>query len=289
MKSRFAIAVMFASVICAGPAVLGSPVTRIETRTEKLAYGAKLWVRNEHGAIKVTGWDREEVSLTAQIWESPKWKVELVVRRVGTDLDIEARFPRTVASFNFGFKPDRRCEFTLKVPRKLKAHFRTGNGPVTVVSLEGYARCETTNGNISVRNVAGEARAETTNGSIEARHLRARLQGGTTNGDIILEQVDGQVRMATTNGEIQARNLDGWGEGISLKSNNGAIDLDLGRATGDVHVESQNGTITIEVANAQVVSRSSQTVLLKVPGREQKIILKTVNGSIRVHRGAQPL
>jgi DUF4097 and DUF4098 domain-containing protein YvlB len=256
---------------------------RTEVKTEKLAFGSKLWVKNRNGAIRVTGWDKEEVSLTAQIRDSQKRKIDLVVQHVGNDLDIEAQFQQSSMVFNFGFSPSPRCEMTLNVPRKLLGHFRTTNGPVSVGSMEGYARCETTNGDITLKDLAGEAMVETTNGSIEASGLKARIKGGTTNGRIRLEDIDGGIHLETTNGGIVARNLDGWGEGISLESTNGGIEVTLGRATGDIHAENSNGSIEVRVPGGQVVESAKHSVHVKVPGKEQKIALETTNGSITVH------
>lgn len=56
----------------------------------------------------------------------------------------------------------------------------------------------------------------------------------------------------------------------------------VGRATGDIHAGNLRGTIAVEAAQAQVVSRSRQAVHLKVPGSTQKVSLETVNGSIRI-------
>jgi DUF4097 and DUF4098 domain-containing protein YvlB len=272
-------------VVCLGLAAEGASLSnnRTETRTEKLAYGAKLWVKNRNGAIRVTGWDKEEVSLTADIRDSDKRRIELTVAKVGADLDIEAHFQQPVISFSFGFASSPKCEMTLSVPHRLLAHFRTTNGPVSVANLEGYARVETTNGDITLRNLQGEVQAETTNGSVEAHTLKARLKGGTTNGRLILEDVDGMVKMETTNGTIKAKNLDGWGEGITLESTNGSIDLELGRATGDIHAENANGSIEIKVPGAQVVEISKHSAHVKVAGKNQKIALETTNGSIRIH------
>ena len=259
------------------------PGSRTETRSEKLAFGAKLWVKNRNGGIKVAGWDKEEVSLTAQIKDSAKRKIELVVQHPGADLDIEARFGEPVVSFNFGFTSSPRCEMTLNVPRRVLAYFRTTNGSVAVTTLDGYARCETTNGDITLKDISGEVQAETTNGSVQATALRARIKGGTTNGGIRLKDVEGGVAMETTNGTVHAENLDGWGEGIKLESTNGDIDVILGKAAGEIHAENTNGSQDIKVPQAQVVELKKHEARVKVPGREQKILLETTNGGITVH------
>jgi DUF4097 and DUF4098 domain-containing protein YvlB len=254
--------------------------SRTERRTERLAQGSKLWVRNRNGDIRVTGWDRDEVLLTAQIRDSERRRVELVLQHKGPDLDIEAVFQQP--SWSFGIYVSPRCELILQVPRRLQGHFRTTNGTVAVETLDGYARCEATNGSILVNHIRGEVHVDTTNGPIEARSLNARIKGSTTNGRIILEDVEGGVRLETTNGTIRARNLDGWGEGIRLESTNGTIDVDLGRATGDLVAENSNGSMEIKIAGAQVIELTKHSAHVKVPGRTQSIHLETTNGNIRV-------
>ena len=253
---------------------------RTEQRTEPLVQGSKLWVKNRNGGIHVTGWDRAEVALTAQIRDSEKRRVEVVFQRKGPDLDIEAVFQQP--SWSFGIYISPRCEMTLQVPQKLLGYFRTTKGTVSVENLDGYARCETTNGSILVTHVRGEVQVETTNGSIEARGLAARIKGNTTNGRIVLEDIEGGIRLETTNGTIRARNLDGWGEGIHLESTNGSIEVELGRATGDLVAENSNGSMDIKVAGSQLLELSKHSAHLKVPGRTQSIRLETTNGSIRV-------
>jgi hypothetical protein len=254
--------------------------SRVEVRTEKLAPGSKLWVKNRNGGIRVTGWDKDEVALTAQIRDSEKRRVDLVLQRKGPDLDIEAVFQQP--SWSFGVYISPRCEMTLQVPRKVLGHFRTTNGTVAVEHLEGYARCEATNGSIQVSDVKGEVHVDTTNGPIEARNLLARIKGSTTNGRIVLEEVMGGIRLETTNGTIRARNLDGWGEGIHLESTNGSIEVELGKAGGDLMAENSNGSLDIKVPGAQILEITKHSAHVKVPGRSQAIRLETTNGSIRV-------
>jgi DUF4097 and DUF4098 domain-containing protein YvlB len=256
--------------------------SRTEKRLERLAFGAKLWVKNRNGGIKVTVWDKEEVALTALIRDTEKRKVDLILQRHGQDLDIEATFQQPSFSFNFGFTQSPRCEMTLQVPRKLAAHFRTVNGGVTMSGVEGYARVETTNGSVKLEEIKGEVMAETTNGSIEARRLNARIKGGTTNGKVLLEKVDGGIQMETTNGSITAHDLDGWGEGIRLETTNGRIDVDLGKATGELRAENTHGELDLKVPGAQLVSMEKHTAHLKIPGKTQTIRLETTNGGIRV-------
>lgn len=255
---------------------------RTETRVEALKNGSKLWVKNRNGAIRVVGWDREEVSLSADIKDTERRRIQLVVQRKGADLDIEAVFQQPGFSFSFGFVQSPRCEMTLSVPRKLAAYFRTTNGTVEASAMEGYVRCETTNGDIRVKDIAGEVQAQTTNGGIEAQRLNARMKGETTNGRIQLEEVLGGVNACTTNGGIHAKNLEGWGEGITLETTNGGIDVELGKATGRIEASTTNGGVELKANGMQDVEVTKRSGHATIPGRTQKIRLSTTNGGIHV-------
>lgn len=266
----------------AAPEPFLSGESRVEKREEPLVAGSKLWIRNRNGAIRVTGWNQDKVALTAEIRDTDNRKVQLILTRKDGDLDIEAQFAKP--GFTFGFMhTSPRCEMTLQVPHRLLLHARTVNGLVTVTKLEGYARCETTNGGVRVEDIAGEVHADTTNGTIEARRLKARIKADTTNGKVILEDVEGGVQVETTNGSVIASGLDGWGEGISIETTNGSVQVDLGKATGDLMAENSNGSIEANVKGATVQGEISKHRLhLKVPGRDQKIRIETTNGSIKI-------
>jgi len=271
--------------VCAAPGLRAQEPAqapaRIELRREPLAYGAKLRVRNRNGDISVTGWDREEVALSAEIRDTPSGRIDLELQRNGPDLDIQAVVQQSLLSLARAYASPR-CRMVLNVPKRVLGYFRTTNGALSATGVEGYVRCETTNGDISLGAIIGEVLAETSNGNIEARGLHARIKGGTSNGRILLEDVDGRVQMETTNGSIQARNLDGWGEGISLECTNGPIDLELGRATGDLVAVTGKGVIRIQLAGVQPPEPGRRRVQLKIPGRAQRILLATTSGNIQV-------
>lgn len=257
--------------------------SRTEHRVEVLGNGAKLWVANRNGSIKVEGWDQEKVDLTAFIRDSEGRHIDLKVERRGTDLAIEALWPKA-GWFNFGFfgTQSPRCEFVLKVPRKVVSAYATTNGGIEVKGIEGYAGCDTTNGDIRVSDVKGEVHAGTTNGGIVATNLFARIKGGTTNGDMELTNVAGGIDLETTNGSITAKGLDGWGEGIRLESTNGEIEVELGKAKGDLKAGNSNGRLDIRLSGVEIVSMEKHEAHIRIPGRAQAISLSTTNGAITV-------
>lgn len=254
--------------------------TRVLIRSEKLASESKLWVKNRNGEIVVVGWEKEEMHLTAEIRDTDRRKVELVIKQKGGDLDIETLFQQPFWSFDWGLVQTPRCDLTIFVPRRLSGFFRTTNGSIFISYLDGYAHCETTNGDILLKHLSGEVNSETKNGTIECQDLQARIKAVTTNGPVILVAVDGGIMAETTNGSILAKGLNGWGEGIALTTTNGSIDVSLGDALGEITAESTDGNLDIRIPEARVLEVSKQSARLLLPGRTQKISLRTTNGNI---------
>jgi DUF4097 and DUF4098 domain-containing protein YvlB len=257
-------------------------ITRVLIRAEKLASGSKLWVKNRNGDINVVGWEKEEVYLSAEIRDTDRRRVEVVVQQKAGDLDIETVFQQPFWTFDWGLVMSPRCEMTVFVPSRLLGFFRTTNGSIFISYMDGYAHCETNNGDIQVKHFSGEALVETKNGTIEGLDLQARIKALTTNGQVLLTGVEGGIVAETTNGNIVAKALNGWGEGISLSTTNGSIDIALGEATGEITAESSEGSLDIRIPGAKVIEISKRSAHLKVPGRMQKIGLRTTNGTITI-------
>jgi hypothetical protein len=257
-------------------------ITRILIRSEKMAPGSRIWVKNRNGDVRVMGWEKEEMYLMAEIRDTDRRRIELSILPKEGGLEIETLFQEPFWSFNWGVVLSPRCEMTIFIPKQASAYFRTTNGSLHVSYLDGYARCETTNGDVRVSDVTGEVHMGTRNGALEAKDLGARLKAVTENGLVTLTNVSGGIFAETINGSILARNLNGWGEGITLGTTNGSIDISLGDATGEITAESVEGSLELRIPEAKVLETSKHSAHLKVPGKAQKISLRTTNGTITV-------
>jgi len=256
--------------------------SRVEQRQEPLAMGAKLWVRQGEGQVKIEGWDREELALEAEYLDEARGgKVELRVRQVTGGLEIEVLEPQRPRFF-FGRSHLSRCNLVLRVPRKLNLAVRSVDGEISVRDLEGYTRCESVDGGIRLAGLSGEAHVSTVDGAIEARNLQARLKGHSVDGDIRLEKVAGGLDLHTTDGDIDARDLDGWGEGIFLSTVDGRIAVRLGQAKGQLEARTADGRLEAIAPGLQIQEMGTHRLRGKVPGREQTIRLTTGDGDIYV-------
>jgi DUF4097 and DUF4098 domain-containing protein YvlB len=270
-------ALLFAATLAA------AQPNRTETRTEPLAMGAKLWIAQGDGKVDVKGWDRAEVQLVAEFVEGTNHaEAKLDVRRVAEGLAIEVtrRHRNHFRFLFFGNYRDPVCNLTLMVPRKLSMDVGSVDGDITIQTLEGYAGCHTVDGAILVQDLSGELHARAVDGTITGRNLKARVKGSTVDGNIVLEQVEGGLDLHTVDGSITATNLDGWGEGLTFRTVDGNIRIKLGQAKGILEAKAVDGNIHSSLPGLTYSGNGSNRLNGSIPGRDQKITLRTVDGNI---------
>jgi hypothetical protein len=146
---------------------------------------------------------------------------------------------------------DTQVDFVVRVPAGVDFVGRTVNGDVETESLGGNVYARTVNGGIDVA-AAGYVEASTVNGSIRASMGR---------GDW-----DGDLEFHTVNGSITLELPDGLGAEVRAKTVNGALETDF-----PLTVQGRWGP-------------RSLTGTIGDGGR--RLDLETVNGSIRLRRGA---
>lgn len=260
----------------------GSLTDRTETRREPLAMGAKFWVKQKDGRVEIQGWDRAEVEVVAEFRDSSRGeRVELDLHRVAEGLELELKHPKG-PHLIFGSYTSARCHLVIKVPRKLNLAIQSVDGDISVMRLDGFARCESVDGNIHLEDITGEGVVKTVDGNIEAKHLKARLKGGTVDGRIRLEDVEGGLDLHTVDGSIEARRLHGWNEGIALRTVGGNLTVALGQAKGQVEARSKGGVIRCTAPNLSFQEQRNGLMRGEIPGGTQEIRLRSSDGDIRI-------
>jgi len=125
----------------------------------------------------------------------------------------------------------------------------------------------------------------TINGEISAKSLSGNVDTHTVNGSIDIS-TKGYARAKTVNGEINAKmgRVD-WSEALEFKTVNGGIDLDFPPSLSTkIQADTFNGEISSDFPLRVLgrVSRKHMSGTIGDGGRE--LLLKTLNGSIRVRR-----
>ena len=254
--------------------------TRTEQKSLPLKSGGALQVATRNSPIRVEGWDKDEVAVTAQIEDSASRPVRWEMREKDGRVEVEAIFPEN-HGWHVGRGPS--CAFTLKVPRKVLGAFATSNDSITAGGFGGTLTFRTSNDKVELENLDGAVSVATSNAAITARHLRASLKGSTSNDRIRLEDVQGGVDLSTTNGDVDASGLDGWGQGISLRTSNGDMTVGLGRAAGEVHAHtSRHEAVKVERGSVDLLGSDGSDMRFRVAGGTQTIDLATTNGTITI-------
>jgi len=201
-----------------------------------------------NGEIEVSGWEGSQVKVQAKV-EGQARSDEAAYRLVSNvtltaGSELSARGPKTERGESWS------VSYRAKVPLK------------SDLSLKAM------NGSISLRDVAGE------------------LQLSTLNGEIELGQVAGAVLARTVNGGIKVA-LTGtrWdGEGLELRTTNGAIDLMMPADYNAVlEAVTTNGGVSVDfpVTVTGRIGRKLNTVLGEGGAT---ISATTTNGAVRIRR-----
>ncbi len=145
---------------------------------------------------------------------------------------------------------DVKVDFVVRVPAGVRFSGRTVNGGVRAESLAADAEVRTVNGDVRV-STTGTARAQTVNGSITAAMGRAD-----------------------------------WAGRLEFETVNGSIDLTLpGNAGAEVRAETVNGEIVTDFPVTVQGRFSRRRLNGTIGGGGRELQLKTVNGSVEIHRG----
>ncbi len=276
MRSRLLPALVLACI--AAPAFAGS---RTEQKSLPLKSGGSITVSTRNSPIRVEGWDKDEVAVTAAIEDSDARPVRWEMTARDGGVVVEAIFPKASSGFHVGRGPS--CAFTMKVPRKVQGAFTTSNDTIAAGGFGGTLSFRTSNDKVELENLDGAVSVATSNATITAKHLNASLKGHTSNDTIRLEDVQGGVDLTTSNADVIASGLNGWNQGISLLTSNGDLDISLGSATGEVTARtSRHESVKVERRQVDLLGSDSGATRFRVPGSSQAITLTTSNGTITV-------
>ena len=227
--------------------------------TAPLAAGARLKVQNLKGSVQVEAWDGSEVVFTGAFKPNDRGEQARVVFEPGQDgLVVRGEFP---GHGNAEGDEVPSCRMTLKVPR------------------QAFLDLETVNGSVVVSGFAAPVRCETSNGAIEAEDLGQGLSAKAVNGALALKRVNGRIQASTTNGAVYGKALDGKGEGIEIRTINGAVSLSKVKLEGSVLATTGNGQLSVGTDGAIKADVAKHRVEATFPGKGA-VQVSTMNGGL---------
>jgi DUF4097 and DUF4098 domain-containing protein YvlB len=204
-------------LLLAGTAASASDETTFDRQVPAQARGA-VDIANVSGSIQVSGWDRAEVSVHAELGTGVE---RIDVSSDGGRISIKVMLPH--ASAHSG-----EARLQVKIPKDSELSVSAVSADVTTSGVLGVQRLTAVSGEITAELAGADAELKTVSGDL---HLRghgqlARLHLSTVSGDMHLEHGAGDLEASTVNGDM-------------IVSLDGARSVHVRTTSGDLRFEGQ--------------------------------------------------
>jgi DUF4097 and DUF4098 domain-containing protein YvlB len=191
-------------------------------------------VSSTAGTIEVSGWDRAEVSVHAELGADVD-HVEVTSDQGRTVVKVLLR-PHIMSSFFSGGRDN--THLRLQIPKGSELDVSTVSADVTSDGVQGMQRLHTVSGDIAAELGPSDLELKTVSGDVKLRgHGQpARLTVGTVSGDVHLDHGAGSLEATTVSGEITA-SLDS-ARSVRAHSTSGDVRINA-RLDRDAELEAQ--------------------------------------------------
>lgn len=267
-----------------------APVQQMDT-TFAVSGSDKLELHNMEGEIRVTGWNRDEVRIVADIDDDEGY---LSLNRSGSTLKVKTKWK---------YGPSN-VDFTISVPKNMALNLHGVStdvfledvrGEVTVETIEGEIGLQGGNGSINVHTVEGEIairdargtiRASTAEDDITIINVVGEIFAETFEGDIVLDDVDsGSVQGSTLDGDIHYSGTVHDGGQYRLTTHDGDVRMVIpANANATVVVASVDGDFETDFPIEVTDYHGGHRLSFVLGSGKAKAELETFDGSIQLVR-----
>jgi DUF4097 and DUF4098 domain-containing protein YvlB len=278
-------------------------LTRVDT-TVRLDRGGAVDLSLISGKIRVTGWDRSDVKISASI-ESGYLRFNANSSRVSLsveDTDSEGRRGRRHNDVGD-------ARYDVSVPRGSRLILEAVSGDVISKGSQGEIEATSVSGDVDVTDGVRTVSAEAVSGSVHAAQVNGNLRTETVSGDVRVENVTGDVEASTVSGSIRLVGLqskDVRSESVSgdivytgtiepsgrysFESHSGTLRLNIPRGAGaQFSVETFSGDLSTDfpvTIPPQPGRRREGRVEFTVGDGRAKVTAQTFSGSIIINSGS---
>jgi len=233
-------------------------LTKIDT-TVRLDRGGAVDLSLISGKIRVTGWDRPDVKISASI-ESGLLRFTANSSRVSLSVDDSDEGGRRGRRHNNVGD----ARYDVSVPRGTRLILEAVSGDLTSKGSQGEIEATSVSGDVDVTDGVRTVSAESVSGSVHAAQVNGNLRTETVSGDLRAENVTGDVEASSVSGNIRL-------VGIQSK---------------DVRTETVSGDIvysgTIEPSGKYGFESHSGTLRLNIPrGAGAQFSVETFSGDLQ--------
>ncbi|MHB0969663.1 MAG: DUF4097 family beta strand repeat-containing protein [Thermoanaerobaculia bacterium] len=179
-------------------------------------------------------------------------KVQLIARRVGDEILIQAKLPSTGMHFSFWTSPS--LDFVVDLPATIPVEIEDGSGDMQVIRVASVD-VEDGSGEIDIYEVGGDVQLLDGSGDVTIRDVRGNVTFSDGSGDVIVRRTTGDVDVECDgSGDLEFVNIGG---SVEIESDgSGSIEADgVGGAftvsndgSGGIHFARVRGRVRIPTA-----------------------------------------
>jgi hypothetical protein len=266
----------------------------------KLDADGSIRISNLVGSVRVTGWDRDSVSLRGSLPKGDKLFMGGGPR--GMKMFIETLNDRNPQP----------SILEVMVPARSKVWVKTATAQIDVSGVTGELDLYVVGGKIRVSGTPAELNAEAIDGDIEVTGKPGWLRAKSASGSVTLTGSSGDASISTVSGGITVNSVPAEGQGkferakietvtgsirfnadiekgaaIEFDTHSGSIDVAIPRRTGaDFEIASIAGTISNELNYAKPVKgrygRGSELVMTNSTGGA-RVNIRSFKGPVTLH------
>ena len=189
----------------------------------------EVFIGNVAGEVQVTGWDRNEVHVKADLSEGAE---RLDFKTSGARTTIEVVLPR-------GHSYQGSTDLVIQVPRNSSLVINTVSADQTIKDVRGTQRLQAVSGmiqtdqwneDIEVKNVSGDVMVKGHNG-------KGVLRATSVSGGLRLEDIGPEMELNTVTGDMRVRVAEL--SKARIRTTNGDLELRAAKLTDDVRIDAE--------------------------------------------------
>jgi Toastrack DUF4097 len=204
-----------------------------KTKSFNVSKGGTLDVQISTGDIKITVWDKNEVSI--KIASEDKEDINSIN---ATQENNTIKIRNDNSSWG-GLSGD--VSLSISIPSEFNVDINTQSGDVTQNgSLKGTANIFTAGGDIKIGDVSGKTNLKSNGGDVTTGNIGDELTLSTNGGDVKTGTVNGKLSINTMGGSVNVNKAD-----KDLTVNTMGGDINIGNVGGTADVKTMGGSIGI--------------------------------------------
>lgn len=277
--------------------------TQIDT-TVRLDRGGAVDLSLISGKIRVTGWDRPDVKVSASI-DRGMLRFDANPSRVSLSVDQADDDDRGRRRHDVGD-----ARYDVSVPRGSRLILEAVSGDITASGSHGEIEATSVSGDVDVTGGVREVSVEAVSGSVHAAQVNGNLRAESVSGDVRVETVSGNVEASSVSGNIRligmqskdvrtetvsgdvvySGSIDAGGK-YSFDAHSGTVRLDIPRGAGaQFSVETFSGDVTtdfpVTVPPGSGRGRRNGRMEFTIGDGRARVTVQTFSGSIVINTGS---